>query len=38
LKRKENAMNKLCRLVTTLVVLAGPAAYLVAETAPRIRV
>jgi len=30
-------MNKLCRLVTTLVVLAGPGAYLVAETAPRIR-
>ena len=29
-------MNKLYRLVTPLVVLAGPAAYLVVETAPRI--
>ena len=30
-------MNKICRMVATLVVLAGPAAYLVVETAPRIR-
>jgi hypothetical protein len=30
-------MSKIRRLVATLVVLAGPAAYLVAETAPRIR-
>ena len=29
-------MNKLCRLVTPLVVLAGPGAHLVVETAPRI--
>jgi hypothetical protein len=29
-------MSKLCRMVATLVVLAGPTAYLVAETAPRI--